>query len=197
MHVEILKFCSVLLSIYFLFLNPNENWLLVFTKYCRQVTNKFGKDAREEFGAAPQGAVFLCFFWALPKLRAISLSIWAHMWLVYDLSPPQQATWGSATPTTPTSTGCWDLALVLGPTLSSSWSSVRSGKMIFQHFSDYWPAFVSVFCPVLQNLSNLNIWLKFMRSTSAICTSLFSRDWINIFIEEVFKGSKVPPKLFK
>ena len=32
--------------------------IFVFTKYCRQVTNKFGKDAREEFGAAPQGAVF-------------------------------------------------------------------------------------------------------------------------------------------
>ena len=64
-------------------------------------------------------------------------------------------------------------------------------------FCSFASAFLSVFCPVLQNLSNLNIWLKFMRSTSAICTSLFSRDWINSFIEEVFKGSKVPPKLFK
>ena len=49
-------FFSVLLT--FFLLNPNENWFVVFNKHWHQVTNKFGKDAREEFGAAPQGAVF-------------------------------------------------------------------------------------------------------------------------------------------
>ena len=71
MHVEMSVFCSVYT---FLFLTPNENWRVVFTKNWLQVTNKFGKDAREEFGAAPQGAVFLCFFGHFPSWRAISLS---------------------------------------------------------------------------------------------------------------------------
>ena len=235
MHVEMSIFCSVLLI--FLFLNQNENWLVVFTKYRRQVTNKFGKDAREEFGAAPQGVVFLllehyiiCNIIDKKRLMAIvvsattarhtgpwrALKLCLAFFVFFMLIPPPLWTkfspsiplWLVYEPTTPGYMGIChpnypNFYWLLGPGTGLGTNSiifmiecqVRQNNILilFRLLTCFCVWLLSCFAKLIQSEYLTKVYEIYV-SRPTICTA---REAESTVIEEVFKGSKVPPKLFK